>query len=393
MNKKIFIPVGLGVLIIIFIISKVIGEGKIVINCDRVTSVQSIPDSIELNVFVENSGSMDGYMCSGSNLKDAVYDYLSNLKELTTTNNLYYINSQLIPCNVTLDNYIKNLTPQSFAKAGGDRGNTDLREIIKKVMSCHSANTISVFISDCILDIPESATNYFGNCQVSIKNTFNEAIAKYPNLAVQISKLQSKFDGFWFCGHNKEKLSDVKRPYYIWVIGDKYILAMLNKKAPISKIIGGIQNSCAYSTSQLLSYDIDQKKYAINHSGKILVEVLVDLSGALQEDSVYENKEHYKLSNSQQVNMLAVRPINDIGSPYSHVINLELINPQNLKNVEIVFSYPQLAEWVALSNDSTGVYDYSVNKTTGILSLVKGVAGAYEEHLCYGKIDFNLKNK
>ncbi len=32
--------------------------------------------SPKLKVYIENSGSMDGYMCEGSELKDAVYDYI-----------------------------------------------------------------------------------------------------------------------------------------------------------------------------------------------------------------------------------------------------------------------------------------------------------------------------
>ena len=39
------------------------------------------------------------------------------------------------------------------------------------------------------------------------------------------------------------------------------------------------------------------------------------------------------------------------------------------------------------------IYDNSVDKTTGILYLVQGVADAYKGHLKYGCIEFNVKNK
>lgn len=392
MKKKIIIPAGLGLLILIFVVSQIVPGRTIVIECDNGSKKTSLPDSIELNVYVENSGSMDGYMCRGSNLKDAVYDYISNLKKYVAVSRLFYINSQTIPCKVSLDDYIKELTPQSFATAGGNRGNTDLRDIFKKVLSYHSTNTVSVFISDCILDISQSSTDYFGNCQVSIKNTFVDAIDRCPNLGVQIVKLQSKFDGFWFCGKNTERLINVKRPYYIWIIGNANVLAMFNKYTPISDVLGGIQNYCAFSTTQFIPFEISTKRYKINHSGKIMVEILVDLSGALQEEKVLQDKDNYTLSNSQQVSIASIRPISKNGSIYSHVIDLELNKPQNLKSVEITFSYPQLPDWVILSNDSTGIYDNSLDKTTGILSLVKGVSGAYKEYVEYGKIEFNLKN-
>ena len=393
MNKKVVVPGGLGLFVVIIIMFNCIGKGKIELDWTSVSSIPIIPDSIILNVYVENSGSMNGYMCSGSNLKDAVYDYVSDLKKNTTICNLFYINSRIIPCNVSLDNYIKNLDPSSFAKAGGNLKDTDLRSIFNLIMNRHEANTVSVFVSDCILDIPQSATDFFGNCQVSVKNTFNEAISKIPDLGVEIVKLQSKFDGYWYCGKNKQKLDGVKRPYYIWIIGDKNILAILNEKVPIAHIIGGIDDYCAYSTSQPISFDIGQKRYAVNHSNIINVDVLADLRPSLQEESFWENIDHYSPENPLQTKVLTVTPISSPGSKYSHVINLEITSPQTLKAASFTLNYPEIAQWVKLSNDSTGIYNNSIDKTTGIQYLIQGVADAYRGHLIFGTIAFNLNNK
>ena len=369
------------------------GGGKIVLDYESPNNMPTLPDTICLNVYVENSGSMNGYMCNGSNLKDAVYDYISDLKKNTTKCNLFYINSQIIPRNTSVDNYIKNLDPSSFAKAGGNLKNTDLRSIFNLIMNNHKENTVSIFVSDCILDIPESATDFFGNCQVSIKNTFNEAITKYPDLGVEILKLQSKFDGYWFCGKNKQKLDGVKRPYYIWVIGYKSILAMLNEKVPVTKIIGGIDDYCAYSTTQPILFDIDKKRYSVNHSNKINIEILADLRPSLQEESLLENIYQYSPENPVQTKVISVRPISKPGSEYSHVITLELSSPRTLKEVNISLNYPEMAQWVKLANDSTGIYENSVDKTTGIQYLIQGVADAYKDHVNFGTIKFNLKNK
>lgn len=393
MKKKIIVPVVLGILVLIFIVSQVIGGGKIVLDWENAYSTPTLPDTICLNIYVENSGSMNGYMCNGSNLKDAVYDYASDLKKHTTICNLFYVNSQIIPCKESLDDYIKNLTPSSFSKAGGNLKDTDLRSIFKLIMSKHEKNTVSVFVSDCILDIPESATDFFGNCQVSIKNTFNEAIEKHPNLGVEIVKLQSKFDGYWFCGKNKQKLDNVKRPYYIWIIGDKNILAMLNEKVPVANIIGGIDDYCAYSTSQPIPFDIEKKRYAVNHSDKINVEVLADLRPSLQEENLLENVFQYSSENPVLTKVVGIKPISKSGSNYSHVIYLELSSPQTLKAASVTLSYPEMAQWVILANDSTGVYANSIDKTTGIQYLIKGVADAYKDHMNFGTITINLKNK
>ena len=129
----------------------------------------------------------------------------------------------------------------------------------------------------------------------------------------------------------------------------------------------------------------------MNHAGKINVDVMVDLSASLQEESLIENVYQYSTSNPLQIRVLGIRPIKT-NSIYSHVLSLELNNPENLKNAEISFLYPQIAEWVKLSNDSTGIYANSIDKTTGILFLIQGVADAYKDHLKFGSLEFNIKN-
>ena len=395
MNKKLLVPIVICTIIVIVVISTCVGGGsKIKLQWDAVLPPGEINDSIELKVYVENSGSMDAYMCAGSNLKDAVFDYVSDLKRLTTSCSLYYINSKVILYNGDLKSYIKDLTPQSFARAGGNRRNTDLRDIFDTIISANSKQTVSVFVSDCILDIPENATDFFGNCQVSIKNTFNEALSSNPDLGVEIIKLESKFDGYWYCGHNSKYLTDVKRPYYIWVIGDQRYLAEFNKKTPVENIIGGIKEYSAYAAPQKIPFDMNRSTYVTNHSGKINVEVLVNLRGSLQSSDLYKNTAQYKSANPSQVSVVSVSEITDALSPYSHVITLEIDNPETLKLETLTFSYPYLATWVSESDDTTGanVKD-NLDKTTGLMALIKGVAEAYKNSTTYGSVSFELKNK
>ena len=395
MNKKIIIPIAISTIIVIAVISTCVGGGsKIKLQWNAVLPPEEINDSIELKVYVENSGSMDAYMCAGSNLKDAVFDYVSDLKRLTTSCSLYYINSKVIPYNGELNSYIKDLTPQSFAKAGGNCANTDLRQIVDTILKANGKQTVSVFVSDCILDIPENAIDFFGNCQVSIKNTFNEALSANPGLGVEIIKLESKFEGCWFCGHNRELLKDVKRPYYIWVIGDQRYLADFNKKVPVENIIGGIKEYCAYAAPQKIPFDITKSTYVTNHSGKINVDVLINLRGSLQSGTMCKNTALYKSANPAQVTVASVNEITDATNPYSHVITLEIKNPETLRSETLTFSYPHLATWVSNSDDTTGTnIKDNLKKTTGLMALIKGVAEAYKNSTTYGSVSFEIKNK
>lgn len=397
MNKKLIIPIVLGIAILIGVIAAFIGpHNKIQLTVPQSISTVTLPDTIELKVYLENSGSMDAYMCAGSTLKDAVFDYVSDVKKIATTCDFYYINSQIIKQDVPLDNYIKDLTPQSFARAGGNRSNTDLRKMFSQILdsTMHRSNTVSIFISDCILDIPEDAKDFFGNCQVSMKNTFNDALKNTPTLGVQIIKLESTFDGYWYCGKNSKHLSKVKRPYYIWIIGDKDILAYINKNAPIKNVIHGIKEYCAFVPIQEIPYDIYKKDYVINHTNYIDVQLMVNLNSTLQSDSTIGNMMQYTLSNNTQVVVSSIQPITAKDSKYSHLINLCLSNPETLKSVKISFSYPYMALWVEESNDDTGDnIEENLDKTTGIKYLIKGVAEAYKNFNICCEFSFDIKSK
>ena len=66
---------------------------------------------------------------------------------------------------------------------------------------------------------------------------------------------------------------------------------------------------------------------------------------------------------------------------------------------DIYLSIPPNATPIPLTsfNDFRGVvfhvYNNSIDKTTGIQYLIQGVADAYRDHLNFGTITFNLKNK
>ena len=77
MNNKIFAITAISTLILLLSCS---GD-EIIVNSDnnpnQISDIKPI-----LKVYIENSGSMDGYMCDGSQLKDAIFDYVSDLSTL-----------------------------------------------------------------------------------------------------------------------------------------------------------------------------------------------------------------------------------------------------------------------------------------------------------------------
>lgn len=357
-------------------------------------------DKPNLKVFIENTGSMDGYMCDGSQLKDAVYDYVSDLNRSTDTTELYYINSKIIPYLGGLTSYIKDLNPVSFRKAGGNTSNTDLGNIIDSVLETVDANTVAIFISDCILDLPEKdAQKFLTNCEIRIKDEIINTQKRVPNLGVEILKLSSDFNGKYFYQNGViEHLEDVKRPYYMWIFGDKNYLAQLNVSVPFSLLekydLGGV---VAFTNQSAVPFDILNNsltsKLIVPSHGDYHVTILADFRTTLQSDEMVKDKKNYYFNNSTII-VNGIYPITDRKSKYSHFIRFTIPKGVNIAQDCLFFKTPPMPLWIVESNDETGTdIKKNINKTTGIKYLIQGVADAYKNEKISTTFNFNVKRK
>ena len=353
-----------------------------------------------LKVFLENSGSMDGYMCSGSQLKDAIYDYVSDLNRYTDTTELYYVNSKIIPCKDDISSYIKNLTPESFHKAGGNTSNTDLGNIISTVLNTVTPSTVSMLISDCILDLPtKDAQKFLTNCEIQIKNEIINAQKRIPDLGVEILKLYSDFNGKYFYPDGSVQiLKDVKRPYYIWIFGDKNYIAKLNSEQPISLLtkydLAGI---AAFSNQSDVPFEIKNRSLTSNivnpKRGEYQITILADFSTTLQPDGTILDKTNYSFNNNSLI-AEGIYPISDKNSKYSHFINFTIPKGTQIAEDCLTFITPKLPSWISESNDETGTnINDNLSKTTGIKYLIQGVADAYKNENITAKMNFNVKRR
>lgn len=372
---------------------------KIEVNSNPIVSTIK-SDKPALNVFIENSGSMDGYMCDGSQLKDAVYDYVSDLNRNTNTTRLYYINSQIIPYNGNLTSYIKDLNPASFHKAGGNTANTDLGNIIASVLNSVNDTTVAIFVSDCILDLPaKDAQKFLVNCEIRIKDEIINAQKRIPDLGIQILKLSSVFNGKYFYPNGSvETLTDVKRPYYVWIIGDKNYLAQLNDAVPLSQLAKhNLHGIVAFANQSAVPFDIFNKnltsKTIVASHGDYHATLQADFRATLQPDGIVQDKGNYSFNNST-ITVDGVYPISDHKSKYTHYIKFTIPKGTNIAQDCLTFHAPKIPSWVSESNDETGSdIKNNLDKSTGIKYLIQGVADAYKNEKIGATFNFNVKRK
>ena len=93
MKKNKYLPLVIAIIFGIILIPFLTGgdDGRYVVSYDEIKPVKCYRPS-KIKLYVENSGSMDGYMFDGSELKDAVYSYVSGLQTHSDTSELYFVN-------------------------------------------------------------------------------------------------------------------------------------------------------------------------------------------------------------------------------------------------------------------------------------------------------------
>ena len=379
------------------------GGGNVIVTWNP-EEVQIPSNNFKLKVFVENSGSMDGYMCAGAELKDAVYSYSSTLSSYADTTELHYINSKIIPYRDEIKSFISDLTPQKFRSAGGDRSNSDIAAMFEEILSKTDDNTVSIFVSDCILDVPNgAATKYFENRSIAIRNAFTKYLNRHTDLGVEIFRLESTFNGRYYYSSGSEVLNDTKRPYYMWVIGNKNILAYVNKEVPFSEIKHGVENYFAFSTSSIVPFEITNK-YGMakgnqcictkNRQGEYEFLIKTNLQSRLHESYILCSSANYSTLNSK----VRVNGITEIStsSQYTHIINMCIDSRNDIKGFaeRIVLKPMYTPLWLEEANDDTGVeVKKNINKTTGIKYLIQGVADAYKKQQQLCEFDFVVSNR
>jgi len=199
-----------------------------------------------LNVYLENSGSMDPYVDGNTDFKDAIYSLLGSFHtDFNGRLNLYYLNSRLTDSVVNADErgingFITTLTPAKFAQKGGNRFSSDMTGLIEEVLARTNNNQASMLISDFVFSpgSKENAHDYLVRQSIGIRDVLAAKIKSY-DLAVEVLQLNSGFKGVYYDHYNHPSKISGTRPYYIWIIGSEQQLAAIRKSGMIDQTKGG----------------------------------------------------------------------------------------------------------------------------------------------------------
>jgi hypothetical protein len=396
----------------------------------------------KVNVYIENSGSMDGYVNGNTEFRGAIRDLLVLLKhDYEGKVKIYFINSDIhsTATSIDLSTFAQNIHLYWIV---GDRKNSELNNVFKMILNNTDKETISILFSDCIYSV--SGKDALGVLHDQKSLTKDAFLSRWRQdslkLATTIVKMKSKFDGIYYDKDNvRTPLNVEERPYYICIIGNNDVMVDFNKKIPLEKgKIEGFDNKYIISTgkaddiyySVLLSTDnvgrfkasrrastkdyvhgiedVNMKTRGRNGAGSntLTFAVAVDLKDIAAEEDYLMNPENYTLSDNN-FRIKEVKKVEKNNINASDWLRISEANPTHLiileatgtatSNVKVSLK-KQMPQWIEQTNitDDKDIRR-NLDKTFGIKYLIEGIAEAYQkiypDDKNFFEFEIEIKNK
>lgn len=376
-----------------------------------------------VNIYIENSGSMNGFINKTSEYQDAIQNMVVWLEYYYDTDNikLHYINDRVIfkekPANIPLPDFAQQmLSPVEF-KSNGNGASTNLNSIIAMILNRTDDNTISILLSDNIYSISgtQTAPVLLSECK---NKTLQAFLGKSKNLKKQsqqslsttIIQLYSQFNGnYWDYKHPTGKASqqlNCKRPYYMCVIGVNDLISDFNNKFNVQEMNGyknkytlteieNLNPKCSvlintYKTGRFRKTDATTIREASldKHKNIFAMAIAVDLSDIpLNDDekcdvNLFEATEDYVIDEIIKIEDATIAPV-DVQATQNctHIIKVSTSN-------KTIPSYTlrmkrSLPNWVentsSVDDTKIGTDSQEQNKTFGLAYFVNGIKEAYDK--------------
>jgi len=374
-------------------------------------------DEINVNFYLENSASMWGYFKGQTECEAAVGEmivdagFLFNEKKI----NFAYITTEdsviIQKPKKGFTEFLMRLEPEALKR--GKYWETKLADIFKTVINNTGSNEISILISDCIYSLNgEDKADYQALEWVLIKQAFLNVLNN-SDFSILVNKYTSSFEGGYYCdslvlrkGEMKEmkiNLSNVKRPYYVFVLGNREVIQTALQKINF-RTYAGFKDDYFISKEKPLS-EIDYRILMTDRIGKFRIDrknpqhgiegakkanrgdvenifgfsVGLDNSSLILDDNYITDAKNYEISGDYELEVVKFDKVGEDG--FTHKL---LLKTSNLKSEELNISLRrQTPSWISETNsnndcDQSGA---ELDKTYGFEPFINGVEKAFDTAL------------
>jgi hypothetical protein len=367
-----------------------------------------VSEQFNVNFFVENSSSMEGYIAVGTGFREALFGLLGDLKASFPKSvfKLHFINKVITHSvsyesdNDVLEKFIHRITVPEFARLGkmngGNRGSTDVDDQLGQILKEVDKNNLAIVVSDFIFSPGnrKDAEDYLAAQSGSIRLKFSQKMRE-QNLAVLILKMESDFKGVYYDKSDRPINYAGKRPYYIWFIGTPLHIAKIVREKVymvtlknngfggdymvMESFAEGRQAEFKIVPSERYTFSNKERKIKAKLAkGKFTFKLDVAFCDAFRDSAYFADPGNYKVNNPVGYE-LTVEGSKEKDKNYKHrlVLSAEKIIKGDVK-ITTIGKMPKWVDAVNSADDSNIKRDESEHgKTYGFKRLVSGVYSAF----------------
>ena len=225
------------------------------------TQVYGETKKVDICIYMENSGSMDGYVNLNSEFKDALGKIIVKSNVYGESTNLYFVNDKIYDVQETalkgdVNNFVSQLNASTMKI--GATGSSNINKIFSMVLEKTVQDTISILFSDFVYSIKgTNVSNQIANAKNATMGAFMNAIKSNPEFATIILQCSSQFQGKYYDRNDKPIAYTGIRPYYIFIMGACDKLQYIDKKLELNTSSTGIPGL-------MNKYFLSSKSYELN---------------------------------------------------------------------------------------------------------------------------------
>lgn len=398
-------------------------------------------DSIKFNIYIENSGSMNGYInAENSEFKQCIGNLLTDLPYYFKKENItvYYVNEEMYKQanGDNLHDFINNINNKTFRV--GKTGSSDINKIFKMILDSTDENTISILYSDFIYSIDGKSSKQLLDLLSGAKYSTKSAFMQYSksnnfNLTTSFYRYKSDFKGkYWDWQGGVESIDD-QRPYFICVIGEKERISQINDTILFDKY-KGFTNMYALSSSTydsiyysvllntkktsgfsptkdknntnkyIRSIELGKRSRRNKVNNDLIFSIVIDFSSIPLDDQYLQNLNNYYVNSDFRLDKIESYNKNNIHPADYNMISQSKESPTHILTFSSVTNNFQTLEFGLKNNIVNWLENYSnnndihtnndsikMNQTFGISFLIEGIYDAYYQ--INNKNDYYFKNK
>jgi len=373
------------------------------------SSLNPTHGKVNYNIFIENSGSMDGYLTKQSMFKDDLIKFISDIPAYFNINpSLYFINNKAckIPENSTQSwaYFIQNLNPQN-SKLQCPPKDSEIDKVID-IATTQIGDDVNIVISDCIfskLNVNPAVA------EADLKIFFSKKLAT-QDVSTIVLKFRSEFTGPYYVESNLSKplpVHDINRPYYILLFGKENNLKTLIEKLKLKDYKGFENSYCllsgtnkkeikaaitSYSKEGTFSFEKPATRLVINDAKPnreniFQFSINVNLSTLGIEESFLVNPKNYACNSNFKI--VSIEKINP-PAEYTHIfiVATDDLKQRDSLSIGLKYDIPQWVKETGIDIDNNPNDPTQQTQTYGFAHLMLGISSAYSAK--FGESQFLL---